>query len=76
MSNQDLSVKMNKDFKGIWIPRELIRRLAPRFNLIGLVCNNYYFQTPIRPNKWKVLVKAGLARKIEFTPEELRIFIS
>ncbi len=76
MSEDENQVKMNRDFKGIWIPRALISMLEHNFQLMFKICNHYYFRQNISTRDWKKLINMGLARKICFNPDEIKHFVS
>jgi hypothetical protein len=60
MTNEDLSVKMYRDFKGIWIPRKLWESRIPLKNLEEIV-NAYYFGFSLSKKSWDFLRDRGWA---------------
>lgn len=66
---------MNRDFKGVLIPYQLIEVLKPNFNLIFKIVSNFYFNETLKTEEWKYLTNMGLAKKLNFSSEELMIFV-
>lgn len=65
---------MNRDFKGIWIPRE-IWEIFKRQSILERLLNYYFLDSALDISDWKILVEKGFAEERKNPPEHIANFL-
>ncbi len=74
MEEKRSSINISRDFKGIWIPREIWKNKEIRTH-IECIVNCFYFQKSLDSGLGKLLMRFGYSKKSFDRPHDIKNFL-